>query len=138
MKAGDTVLMHNLSGGNPIPHLWFVVTEPDPSTHLCAMVSLTTLKNEKDQTVLLHPKEHPFMTQTSTVFFSGAMVVDERVIEARIAERKVTPHVCCSPQLLALLRQGITASPHTPKKVVVFCKQAAQAKPLQAKPPPEV
>lgn len=128
MQAGDTVVMHNLSGGNPIPHLWFIVTDPDPATRLCAMVSLTTLKNDKDQTVVLHPSEHPFMTQTSSVFFSGAIVVDVQKIEARVAEGKVKPHRSCSPKLLKLLQQGMTASPFTPKKVVAFCKEALKPK----------
>jgi hypothetical protein len=137
MKAGDTVVMHNLTGGNPIPHLWFVVTEPDPATHLCAMVGLTTLKDDKDQTVLLNPSEHPFVTQTSAVYFSGALIVDVREIETRIAEGKVKPHKCCSSSLLKLIQQGMTSSPFTPKKVVTFCKQVAQARALQGyKTPP--
>ena len=129
MKAGDTVVMHNLVGGNPIAHLWFIVTEPDPISKLCAMVSLTTLKADKDQTVVLHPGEHPYIVQTSSVYFSGAIVVDARTIEARIAEGSVHPKTCCSVNVLSLLQQGVVASPFTPKKVVTFCRNVdAQAK----------
>ena len=124
MQAGDTVIMLNLSDGNPVPHLWFVITDPDPATHLCAMVSLTTLKNDKDQTVVLHPGEHPFIMRTSTIYFSGAIVVDVRVIETRIAEGKVRSHARCSPKLLKLLQEGVAVSPFTPKKVITFCRTA--------------
>ena len=124
MKVGDTVIMQNLSGGNPIPHLWFIVTEPHATTRLCVMVSLTTLKNDQDQTVVLYPAEHSYLTRTSSVYFSGALIVDVRTIEKRLEEGRIRRHECCSPKLLQLLQQGVTASPFTPKKVVTFCKEA--------------
>src|ERR1017187_7893408 len=59
MDCGDTFLMP-APGGVATPHLWIVVTQPDPQTHLCAIVSVTTLRNSKDQTVILRLGDHPF------------------------------------------------------------------------------
>jgi len=52
MECGDTFLMP-APGGIATPHLWIVVTEPDPVSNLCGIVSVTTLRNSKDQTVIL-------------------------------------------------------------------------------------
>src|ERR1039457_3145863 len=51
MDCGDTFLMP-APGGIAIPHLWIVVTQPNAQTHLCAIVSVTTLRNSKDQTLM--------------------------------------------------------------------------------------
>ena len=41
MDCGDTFLMP-APGGVATPHLWIVITQPDPQTHECAIVSVTT------------------------------------------------------------------------------------------------
>lgn len=66
MHCGDTFLMP-APGGPVTPHLWIVVTQPDPQTHLCAVVSVTTLRNSKDQTIILRPGDHPFIRDCSGV-----------------------------------------------------------------------
>jgi len=50
MDCGDTFLMP-APGGAATPHLWIIITQPDPITHECAIVSVTTLRNSKDQTI---------------------------------------------------------------------------------------
>src|ERR1019366_6405873 len=46
MDCGDTFLMP-APGGPVTPHLWIVVTQPDPETHLCVIVSVTTLRKQQ-------------------------------------------------------------------------------------------
>ena len=75
MDCGDTFLMP-APGGVATPHLWIVVTQPDPQTHLCAIVSVTTLRNSKDQPVILRRGDHPFIRHDSTIFYGDAMIVD--------------------------------------------------------------
>jgi len=67
MDCGDTFLMP-APGGRITPHLWIVITTPDPVTHLCGIVSVTTLRNSKDQTIILQPGDHPFIRHQSTIF----------------------------------------------------------------------
>ena len=84
MNCGDTFLMP-APGGMATPHLWIVVTQPDVETHLCAIVSVTTLRNSKDQTVILRPGDHPFIRHESTIFYGDAMIVDVRRLQAEIS-----------------------------------------------------
>jgi hypothetical protein len=84
MECGDTFLMP-APGGPVTPHLWIVVTPPAPRTHLCAVVSVTTLRNSKDQTIILRPGDHPFIRHDSTVFYSDAMIVNARRLDTEIA-----------------------------------------------------
>src|SRR2546421_8813104 len=73
MECGDTFLMP-APGGQVTPHLWIVITQPDPQTHECAIVSVTTLRNSKDQTVILRVGDHCFIRHDSTIFYGDAML----------------------------------------------------------------
>src|SRR5438477_4382379 len=52
MRCGDTLLIP-ARGSGVTSHLWIIVTEPAPDTHKCVIVSVTTLRQNKDQTVTL-------------------------------------------------------------------------------------
>jgi len=84
MDCGDTFLMP-APGGRATPHLWIVVTTPDPATRECAIVSVTTLRNSKDQTIILRPGDHPFIRHDSTIFYGDGMIVDVRNLERDLA-----------------------------------------------------
>ena len=122
MECGDTFLMP-APGGPVTPHLWIVVTQPDPQTHLCAVVSVTTLRNSKDQTIILRPGDHPFIRHDSTVFYGDAMIVDARRLEAKIAAGLALSRQKCSQPTLKLVQDGVLASPFTRMKVVRFCRE---------------
>jgi hypothetical protein len=124
MRCGSTVVMRTPGSSSAIPHLWFVITEPDATTHLCGIVSLTTLRGNKDQTVTLGPSDHPYISHSSVVYYSGALIVDVRRLEALSNAGTLQEHEDCSPSVLKLIQQGVVASPFTPKKFVNFCRQA--------------
>jgi DNA replication protein DnaC len=52
MRCGDSFLMPG-SGGFGKSHLWIAVTNPQPDGHQVVIVSLTTLRFDRDQTVIL-------------------------------------------------------------------------------------
>ena len=122
MRSGDTFLMRPWVGGKY--HLWVVITEPDSESFECVIVSVTTLRGNCDQTLVLQPGDHPFIQHPSVVFFADARIVDSRLLDQAIARGECLPHEPCSSELLAHIRAGVTASPHTPQKVVAFCKKA--------------
>lgn len=124
MRSGDTLIMLTPGSSNPIPHLWFIISEPNPVSHLCAIVSLTTLRGSKDQTVILGSRDHSFISHPSAVHYIGAMLVDMRRLNALVSAGAVQRHDSCSSATLKLVQQGVMASPFTPRKVVEFCKQA--------------
>lgn len=99
MRCGDTLLIP-APGSDVIPHLWIIVTEPAPETHRCAIVSVTTLRYNKDQTVTLVPGDHPFIRHPSIVFYADAQIVDVRQLRADVLARVAEPREGCSPDLL--------------------------------------
>lgn len=109
-------------GGAATPHLWIVVTQPESQTHLCAIVSVTTLRNSKDQTVILRPGDHPFIRHDSTIFYGDAMIVDARRLDAEIVAGLALVNARCPAATLKLVQDGVGASPFTRPKVLRFCK----------------
>lgn len=122
MECGDTFLMP-APGGPVTPHLWIVVTPPAPRTHLCAVVSVTTLRNSKDQTIILRPGDHPFIRHDSTVFYGDAMIVNARRLDTEIAAGLALRREACSPPTLKLVQDGVLVSPFTRMKVLRFCRE---------------
>jgi hypothetical protein len=122
MNCGDTFLMP-APGGMATPHLWIVVTQPDVETHLCAVVSVTTLRNSKDQTVILRPGDHPFIRHESTISYGDAMIVDARRLQAEIAAGLALAREKCPDATLRLVQDGVVASPFTRPRFLRFCRE---------------
>ena len=125
MECGDTFLIP-APGGVAIPHLWIVVTKPAPDTNLCAIVSVTTLRNSKDQTVLLRPGDHPFIRHDSTIFYGDAMIVDALRLNTECAAGLAIAREKCPLQILKLVQDGVSASPFTRPRILRFCREQWQ------------
>jgi hypothetical protein len=122
MQCGDTLLIP-APGMGVTPHLWILAMDPVTDTQLCIIVNVTTLRNSRDQTVVLRKGEHPFVTHDSAVFYGDAQIVDVRQLHADVAARTAQTRERCSPEVIRLVRDGLTASPFTPKKVLIFFKE---------------
>jgi hypothetical protein len=123
MRCGDTFLLPP-PGGPVKTHLWIVITEPQAESRATVIVNLTTLRASRDQTVILGVGDHPFVRHQTAVSYRDALTVDAGRIEALLREGAAIPHQPCSAGLLSLIQDGALASPHMPKKVAAFCKQA--------------
>lgn len=123
MRCGDAVLIP-APGGPSIPHLWFLITEPDADPPQCVIVNVTTLRSRCDRTLVLRKGEHPFIRHPSVISFADARIVDVRHIEAGIQAGTIERREPCSPELLHLIQDATLVSPHTPNKVVAFCRRA--------------
>jgi len=123
MRCGDAVLIP-APGGPSIPHLWFLITEPEADSLLCVIVSVTTLRSHCDRTLVLQKGEHPFIRHPSVVSFADSRIVDACRIEAGLRAGTMLEREACSPELLHLIQDASLASPHTPNKVVAFCRRA--------------
>ena len=76
---------HARLGRAATPHLWMIFTQPDPQIYECVIVSVTTLRDSKDQTVILRTGDHPFIRHDSTIFYGDAMIVDARRLDSEMA-----------------------------------------------------
>jgi hypothetical protein len=120
MKCGDCVLMPK-GGGNHIPHLWVVVTDPN-AQGMCVIVNVTTLKHICDKTVVLCVGEHPFITHDSIVFYADAQIVLAGAIDNAIRGGVAQKKEDCPLPTLQRIQQGLLDSPHTSGKVIKFCE----------------
>jgi hypothetical protein len=120
MHCGDTLLIPAPGTAAETPHLWIILTEPDP---LCAIVCLSTLRHDKDQTVLLRSEEHPFINRDTTVLYAYAEIVDADNLRQQVADGQAVRRAACTPGMLKLIQDGVQASPFTPRKVQTFCRQ---------------
>jgi hypothetical protein len=92
------------------------------------MVGVTTLRNSKDQTVILRVGDHPFIRHDSTIFYGDAMIVDVRRLEAEIAAGLALVREQCPPATLKFVQDGVAASPFTRPKVLRFCRDRWRSK----------
>lgn len=116
MRAGDTYLI-SFEHVGPTPHLWILAAGPDADGRI-VLVSVTTLRRGKDQTVVLQPGDHPFVKHASCVFYQDAIIAYASRLEEWISGELATPSDSCSAELLTLVRDGFSASEFTPKKVL--------------------
>jgi hypothetical protein len=116
MRAGDTFVI-SFDHVGPTPHLWILAAGPDAEGRI-VLVSITTLRRGKDQTVVLQSGDHPFVEHPSCVFYQDAMIADASRLEDWIAGDLAKPFEPCSAELLKLVRDGFNASEFTPKKVM--------------------
>lgn len=125
MKKGDCFYMP--SPGNPIPHLWVMVSDVD-SEGRCAVVNVTTLGHVCDKTVVLHAGDHPAIVHDSIVRYHDAMITTERAIEAAIRGKAASRKTPCKPELLVRIIAGVGLSKDTPIDVQAFCGFPASTK----------
>ena len=118
MDCGASLLIPAPGLGNT--HLWIVATAPDPR---CILVSLTTLRFDRDQTVVLHPGDHPFVRHQTVALYGDARVVSIEALQAQVRAGTAKPHLPCSNGMVKLIQAGILASPHTPRKVETFYRE---------------
>jgi len=120
MKSGDTFLMPAPGISARTPHLWIVVTDPSPEENMVVIVSLTTLRGQAEQTVVLRKGEHPFIKWDSSVCYSDCRLIDARDLDGKADSGQIKPQDPCSAATLKNIQDGLLASELTPRKVQNF------------------
>jgi len=90
----------------------------------CVIVNVNTLRSHCDRTLVLQKGEHPFIRHPSVISFADARIVDARRIEAGLRTGTMLDREPCSLELLHLIQDATLAFPHTPNKLVAFCRRA--------------
>lgn len=122
-SAGQTFLFP--LGGPDKAHLWIICTDPDPSD-MFVVVSITSLRGSKDQTVILRSGEHPFIRWDSCVFYQLADLIDSHKLSVRLACREARMHDVLNPSLLRLVQDGFTASQFTKNRLIDYMRKIKQ------------
>jgi hypothetical protein len=115
MNPGDAFLIPDAIS----THLYFVIAKLADGTLI--FCHCTTHKKHTDDTCVIEPGEHDFVTRSSSVQYASAFDCSEgglKLLERSII-RRYRP---LSPELLARVRQGALDSPQTPDKIKALLK----------------
>jgi hypothetical protein len=123
--AGQTFLFP-LNENNLTQHLWVIATEPN-SEGLFAVVSFTSLKGAKDQTVILRKTDHPFLRWDTCIAYALADIVSADDLDAYCQRGRAKMHQDVTPEILRLILDGFSASELTKNRVRGFVRDYREA-----------
>lgn len=114
MKAGDT--FHAQAPSSTKQHLYIVLTDPDANGKV-VVANVTSQADGKDQSCVLQPNDHPFVTKESVINYADAILSDEALIITATRRRLFQTDVPVAPQVLGRVQQGALNSPHTERLI---------------------
>lgn len=129
-KSGQTFLYPLRD--NQTAHLWVIATEPADDGSF-AFVSFTSLKDAKDQTIILRKAEHPFLKQDTCICYALAEITTEAKLQACIDCGEAKPHKDVDGRILEEILSGFTASNFTKNRIRRFVKDYRDAVKLKEK-----
>ena len=112
IAAGRTFLVFGRDFA-PDPHLWFVLSNPDPQTGHVVAVMLVTARSHTDKTVTLNSGDHPFIRHESNIDYGFARLLLADKIMAAIRESRCELQPDISNALLSRLCIGLLQSHRT-------------------------
>jgi hypothetical protein len=102
-------------------HLWVICTDPDTDGQ-CLIVSLTTLKGSKDQTVILNGTDHQFLKHATSVAYAQSDLISIELLQELISSGRARMQSPMTPSITALIVDGFPASQFTKKRIVSFVR----------------
>ena len=104
--------------GQSTPHLWIVITTPDPNDdYRIIMVNVTTQHAHSDPTTVLVVGDHPFIRQPSVVYYSDARCVPGSLIDGNLRAGLSKAQPAVSSAVLLRIQSGIDRSTFTPQEI---------------------
>jgi len=132
VSAGDTFL-YPLNESTK-EHLWVVATDPHDDGRV-AIVSLTSLRGAKDQTVILRKGDHPFIKWETCVYYAFADVWSTEKIAAEVAASNPVHLESLRPDILQLIVDGFTSSDFVKNRVLIYVSERKRNRKASANPP---
>lgn len=121
--AGRAFILSGLVLGAPLkPHLFFILTDPDPVTGTVIAAMVVTAKAHTDKTVTLHAGDHPFIRHESNVDFSVAGYIHPARLQRALAQGKCDIQPDIDAALLAKVRIGLLTSSRTINEIGDYCR----------------
>jgi len=93
-----------------------VLTDPDEGGNV-VYASFTTRRPMSDETVIIRPGEHPFITRETVVMFKLAKLRPSRNLDMAVNQSLIRLLAAAGPALLLRIQRGALDSPHTPENV---------------------
>lgn len=105
-----------------VPHLWIVLTDPDPVTGKVVAVMVVSEKSTTDKTTTLDAGDHPFIQHPSNLDYGGAKSFDVARLENEIRTVNHALREDLSVQLFEKVRKGLYASSNTIEWMKTYCR----------------
>jgi len=93
-----------------------VLTDPNEDGKL-VIANVTSQEQGKDQSCVLDPGDHPFITKESVMNYAEAVESKEAQIIEATRRRLFQSDLPVSPEVLAKIQAGALASPQTESRV---------------------
>lgn len=106
MDAGDTFRYGQ-------GHLFVVISDPILDPEKVVIVNMTTDRG-KDQSCILLPGDHPFISHRTSIRYDKARIETNRSLEWLISSGTVTRQAQLLPEVLERVRQGVAISDEIP------------------------
>jgi len=123
--SGRALLLSGTAATAPSPHLWLILTDPDPNGQVLG-VMVVSVKSFSDGTVLLAAGEHPFIRHESSVEFGGAKRLKVSRLAAAAGDGRCRLLSDTSPELLRRVRAGLLVSPRTVRHIRDYARARLQ------------
>lgn len=116
-RAGTLLIPSGPSHDAARPHLHVVCNDTDDAG-LNLLVSVTSWTNNLcDPTCRLEAHEHPWLTHSSYILYRKAEVREATKLDAGIRQGLFTVQQVMNAQTFLRIRNGVCASPQTPRKI---------------------
>ena len=113
IRAGDTLLS---TRRDLEEHLWIVVSDPRQDPDAVLVVNLTSWREDKDDSCLLGPGDHPFVAHKSCISYRGGNLTTIATIEHALQAGVLQIHDPVSAEVLARIRAGAAISRFIPMR----------------------
>jgi hypothetical protein len=97
-------------------HLYFILTEPNSDGEV-VIVNVTTHPPVVDRTMALECGDHPFINQTSFLYYRAARMVSMQTINRAREQGLIKPQPKLNDSHLQRIRRGAIESRLTPNKI---------------------
>jgi len=98
-------------------HLFVICTDPCQGGMQVIVSIASRVNNLSDQTCVLQPHEHPFLTHESFVLYRYARIELQTKLVEGVTRGVFKPHQDVNGQTFLRILKGICGSPQTPRKV---------------------
>jgi hypothetical protein len=119
VRAGRAILFRESAHAKP--HLWFILTDPGGNPPRVVAVMLRTAQRFTDDTVVLHPGDHPFVRHPSSIHYSTARWLTVDAIARAFHDGRCSLQQDMSADLLTRARKGLMRSPFTVNAIRQYC-----------------
>jgi len=91
-------------------HVWVVISDPQLNSDSVLLVSFTSNKCWQDQSCVLQPGDHPYLTKETVLFYAKAKLMPDVELDSMLAAGEIMLDDPLNAKVLAAIREGARIS----------------------------